>query len=432
METATPIPPINAPRLPLKAARWRLWLGLAIVVFFAIALALPIFYKMVYNIDPLAYWSDHVTHLEFIVLHAAGRPLPSHGLYHIVVFSLNGFRADLPSLRTTALMVLTGLVALKGAMIYAILLRPASFLPDRENSRASSSIPLAVLLALLLLLAAPLTVPIHGWINASGRFYPSLWHNPTLLMATPFCIALALLAGRFLHTGQLALLCPLAIVATLGVYAKPNYFLAFLPAMSLAVLLRFALAGWRKWLWFALAVSPAIALLFWQRAQTYQNTDVARIVAFKPFGLTQAYGSFPLFLPNLAASLLFPLTYLILFRRQLASRPALALAWGVFACAFAWAVLFVEVRLPTREVDTDGNFVWGAHLSILVLFLVTALDFLHARRPHPAAPAAAQVPLKAQPISARYKQRIVWATLGLHALAGIWMYVSYLATGRYY
>ena len=432
METATPILPIDAPRLHPKAARWRFWLGLAIVVFFAIAFALPIFYKMVYNIDAPGYRSDHVAHLEFIVLHAAGRPLPSHGLYHMVVYSLNGFRTDLPSLRTTALWVLTALVALKAAMIYAILLRPASCLPGRENSRASNSIPLAVLLALLLLLAAPLTVPIHGWINASGRFYPSLWHNPTLLMATPFCLALALLATRFLHAGQLTLLWPLAIVATLGVYAKPNYFLAFVPAMSIAVLLRFGLAKWRKWMWFALAVSPAIALLFWQRAHTYQNADVARIVALRPFGLTQAYGNFPLFLPNLVASLLFPLTYLILFRRQLVSRPALALAWGVFACAFAWAVLFVELKLPTREVDTDGNFVWGAHLSILVLFLVTALDFLHVLRPDPAAPATAPILLKPQPTSARYKQRIVWATLGLHALAGIWMYVSYLAKGRYY
>jgi hypothetical protein len=108
--------------------------------------------------------------------------------------------------------------------------------------------------------------------------------------------------------------------------------------------------------------------------------------------------------------------YLALFWRAMLFRRALLLAWTVFGCALAWDMLFVEVQVRSGKVDVSGNFTWGAHQAIFILFLFTAFSFIHTRPRQP----------EDEVRSGAWRPRVVWMTLCLHTAAGIWAYVRYM------
>jgi len=79
---------------------------------------------------------------------------------------------------------------------------------------------------------------------------------------------------------------------------------------------------------------------------------------------------------SLLFSLAFPLSYILMFRHTLKNRDLLIFAWGVMLSALVWVIGFAEVSNVDGSVGFDFNFSWGAHLSIFVLFLATAIDMV--------------------------------------------------------
>jgi hypothetical protein len=113
---------------------------------------------------------------------------------------------------------------------------------------------------------------------------------------------------------------------------------------------------------------------------------------------------------------------LIVFRLSLQNRPLLLFAWGVMLSALVWTSCFAEVRNSDGIVNRDFNFSWGAHLSIFVLFLVTAMDMLD----NPVAMRA----IGRNPTGERIT-KLPWWLLGTHAASGVFWIVRQ-AIGRSY
>ena len=120
---------------------------------------------------------------------------------------------------------------------------------------------------------------------------------------------------------------------------------------------------------------------------------------------------------SLLFSLAFPLSYLAIFRRSLVNRGLLFFAWAVVLSALVWTAGFAEVHSLDGSVDIDFNFSWGAHLSLFVLFLVTAMDMID----NP----AAMAPVRRDPTAARIAA-LPWWLLGAHAVTGVYWIVRQL------
>ena len=143
-----------------------------------------------------------------------------------------------------------------------------------------------------------------------------------------------------------------------------------------------------------------------------------RHIAWMPLSVWRIHSNFiPL---SLLFSLAFPLSYLIVFRRSLQNRELLLFAWGVLLCALVWTGCFAEVRNIDGIVDGDFNFSWGSHLSIFVLFLVTAMDMIE----NPAAISAIGRSSAGVSIA-----RLPWWLLGAHTVSGVYWIVRQ-AIGR--
>jgi hypothetical protein len=172
-----------------------------------------------------------------------------------------------------------------------------------------------------------------------------------------------------------------------------------------------------------LAMLPTVMLLLWQLVASFEGPDAmrpGRHIAWMPLAAWSVYSkSIPL---SLLFSLAFPLSYVVAFRRSLVNRELLLFAWGVMLCALAWTACFAEVSTADGSVDVDFNFSWGAHLSIYVLFLVTAIDMLD----NPLAMAAL-----GRDSVARWTSKLPWWLLGGHAASGVY-WIARQALGRGY
>ena len=120
---------------------------------------------------------------------------------------------------------------------------------------------------------------------------------------------------------------------------------------------------------------------------------------------------------SLLFSLAFPLSYVLVYWRTLRNREMLSFAWFVMLSALAWTLCFAEVRSVDGAVDFDFNFSWGSHLSLFVLFLVTAIDMID----NPAEMNATGSEPLLRGIAA-----LPWWLLGAHAVSGAYWIVRQL------
>jgi len=384
----------------------------------------PLFYLSLFRVIA----TDHDLHLRLIQRGVESGNWPVHFLFPVMVYALSGFSHQFAPLAYAALVVLTVGVMAKAWLSYSLLLshcgRPLATtdanIPTLSQQRVSP-VALAGLLTAALMVSAPIVRP--WWPNRVylGQISPNVWHNPTSIVCWPLVILLFASAAEFLRSGRLRLLLAVSSLAAVSVLAKPNYFLAFAPVFGLLSLKRFGLS--RASVLSQLAMLPTVLVLLWQVTASFDGPDAMRPglhIAWRPLEAWQMYSSS--IVVSLTFSLAFPLSYLLVFRRSLVNRNLLVFAWGVLVCALLWAAGFAEVRNADGGVDPDFNFSWGAHLSLYVLFLVTALDMAE----NPTALAA----FGRHPIG-RTIERLPWWLLGAHAVSGtFWIVRQFL--GRSY
>ena len=195
-----------------------------------------------------------------------------------------------------------------------------------------------------------------------GYFPPNQWHSPTTLFSKPFALLLLGLGPAVVwpehgtRAGRPRMLASAALVV-MSALVKPNFIMAFLPALGALALLH-----WRHtdWHWFRISFGlPTIAVLVWQYDVAYTLTTEGSGVILAPLHVIGLYSPTDLVTLGwrLAASVLFPLVAVACYPTVRADR-RVQLGWATFVIGAAFGYLLAE-----GAGADDGNFLWSGQLA---------------------------------------------------------------------
>jgi len=372
----------------------RLLPGLAVIVASALFVLPPL---VAYAHQPY----DHGWHVDFARQWLETGRWPQRLPHVLLHLSLMGLARLLPGidLHTINIGLMVAVSAASAYLIYRFLLTAFASPGPRQRWLAAGTALALMMIGPINFLSLPQETLYFGYL------VPHTFHNPTILLQKPFAIAqfwIALMALTRARTP--AWLPPAALVISLlSPIAKPNFAIAFLPALVVV-----ALIFWRQrrpvdWrLLIAGLIAPTVVIL---GGQYLLMTQARGGIAFQWFGWVGFYEtSVVSIVVKFGLSVLFPALMIIFIRRRNIPVPLL-LAGATFVVAALQLYLVVETTDPRA-----GNFSWGVQPSLLLLFVVTAYLLLSG------------LP------QARWQRRITWMALGLHVVGGlIWWYTSGLA-----
>ncbi len=264
----------------------------------------------------------------------------------------------------------------------------------------------------VIILGIGMATPISALWFVDHKFYLGYigitsYHSPTIILLRPLALLQFLYALRCFEprrTSKIELL-GMAMISMLAAFAKPNFAIDLLPAMTILGLQRMLqrrnvdlaafLAG------FAL---PTLFVLTGQFLITYQRESG---IIFAPFTVMSHYSGF--LLPKLLLSILFPLLVTIIYRRRVWHDAHMRLAWLIFVFGGFYTYFLAEggPRLY------DGNFGWSGEIGLFVLFAAASWFFLS---------------LPESSGKSKWLLRFVW--LG-HVAVGVMYYAYFLATHVY-
>ncbi len=313
---------------------------------------------------------DFEAHVEFArQLAETGAMLPHFG-YHAVVIMV---RALTPADWVAA----AGIVTLGGVAGSAAVL--AWWLRGALSSSASALLVAAALVPAALCVLQPV-LPLDptrydAWLF--GYFPPNQWHSPTTLFSKPFALLLLGLGPAVVwpvygtRAGRTLVLTSAALVV-MSVLVKPNFIMAFLPALAALAVLNWRRTDWR-WLGLSFA-APAVAVLAWQYDLAYSLRAEGDGVVLAPLQVIGFYSpTDPVTLTwRLAASVLFPLTAVACYPSVRADR-RVQLGWATFFVGAAFSYLLAE-----GNDANSGNFLWSGQLAAFVLFAASSVAVLLA------------------------------------------------------
>ncbi len=332
--------------------------AILVAVLAVVAIRLPVDYLRIMTPTD----NDFSLHIYFAMDMLGSRPVPAytlaHSLWQILLIGawwLSRSRIDFYE-SAIAFQVLSGVAAA------LVLYFWYGALPNRPSPW------LRVFFAVSLVVVAPVVLP----ALLDGRYYFGYiglanYHNPTVHMLRPFALLLFILAMQALsgrrHSGWVTGLA--AILMALATFLKPSHTVTLLPALGLLVLVwlyRRRLVDWRL-LVLGLGL-PAVLVLAGQYWFTYASGEADSAIVWMPFA---AAGSMSAYLPQkFLLSILFPLAVLLVSFRTVRRDPEMTLAWLSFAAGAAQYYLLAESGSRLQH----GNFLWGAQISLFVLFAV--------------------------------------------------------------
>ena len=353
-------PPNPGAAPPTPRARW----AGAIPLVLAPAVCLTAFTAVV---ERMLSVPDFKAHIGFAVqLAETGALLPHFG-YHIVVIVVQ-------ALTTADWVAAAGIVTLGGVAGTAVVV--AWWLRGALSSSASALLVAAALVPAALFVLQPV-LPLDptrfdAWLF--GYFPPNQWHSPTTLFSKPFALLLlglgpAVVWPAYGTRADWPRMLTAAALVAMSALVKPNFIMAFLPALgALAVL------NWRHTDWYLLGISfavPAVAVLAWQYYAL--NAEGASII-LAPLHVIGFYAptDFVTLAWRLVASVLFPLAAVACFPSVRADR-RVQIGWATFLIGAAFGYLLAE-----GEYADSGNFLWSGQLAAFVLFVATAVAVLRA------------------------------------------------------
>ena len=235
------------------------------------------------------------------------------------------------------------------------------------------------------------------------------YHNPTIILLQPLALLQFALALRcFQQAGSRGRDIAFAgAVTLLATFAKPSFAICFLPAFCLLAAYRW----WKKqvvdWRLLALGFAvPTVFLLGVQYLLAYGSPEQAGIL-FDPFLVMSGLSGFLGI--KLLLSIAFPLVMTLLFFEDMLHDTRMALAWLTFLLAAFFAYFLAEGAPRTL----DGNFVWGAKTSLLVLFAACTVLLFEKMRP------------------VRWQAVVAGAILAVHAAWGLLYYHHVFVTQKY-
>lgn len=394
------------------------WDRLALPWIVVTAITMAIFAPLYYGMAKGWLVSDIPAHAELLqnTLHT-GHWLPHPGL-HVIVWAILGFSST-PAWKSL-IIIFTGITLaaiLAKHLLTMVCLSwwrtalggDSSQSPTETTNQPPRGWNLA-LLALGLCLAGPIWSPEIGWGNFYiGKFSPNLWHNPTLILAWPIIILHFVGILYYLHNPRSRTLYLVLICQAVATIIKPNYTVALVPALPLSLLLTtFRSRAWIKAVVAQLVVATVFLLPQWFVLHTGQTSAIG----WAPMAVVSHYSSFiPL---TFLTSVAFPLITVIVLRKRVLTRPAIQFAGILFAVAAVEAYLFVEHSTGTEILD--GNWFWGAHATLFLLFLVLVI---------------ALSDITASKIQTIPGIMTCWMVFALHVVSGIAWLIRYCVHGVY-
>ena len=334
------------------------WTNLLIVFVLCALLAFPVYYtRITHPVE--SDFGSHVRHAEEFLSDGFFQPVPrSHPLLQYLMIGISKLAGKAFGLYGSLLIIQVLVQGLIGGIVYLWLGEAKR--KGWEWWRVGISVSLTFLAPVMFLALAD-GLYYYGYIGLAN------YHNPTIHLLKPFALLALIQALKgFENTkNPWRVVAASAVLVLLSSLVKPNFILAFVPALgilSLYRLLRKQTLDLRLMiLGFAL---PSIAILIWQWAITYQGGDYANSITLAPFVLESSFSKF-LLLKFLLSSL-FVLQGLWVFRKALIRDLVLFLGWITLLIGLFQNYLLVE----NGPEMLSGNFRWSGQIALFLMFVI--------------------------------------------------------------
>jgi len=335
------------------------YLAILLLVVLVTAIRLPIDFRRIMAITD----NDYTTHIYYGLDMLHGRPVPAFTLAHsfwqlglIFVWWLSRSRIDFWQ-SAIGFQVLSSVAA--ALIVYFWY----GALPGRPSPWKR------IFWAVTLVVVTPVIAPqlldgayYFGYIGLAN------YHNPTVHMLRPFALLMFIFAMQVLLGPRSSIWKILfaALIFAGATFLKPSYTITLLPAlglMGLYWLWKRRPVGWRMAI-FGLGL-PSVLLLAPQFIITYVRGEVDGGIALMPFVAAQMLSGFVL--QKFLMSIFFPLVVVVLFWKRALRDHEMVLAWSGFIIGALQFYLLIE----KGSRYTHANFLWGAQITLFILFAVT-------------------------------------------------------------
>jgi hypothetical protein len=248
-----------------------------------------------------------------------------------------------------------------------------------------------------------------------GNYSPNVWHNSTILFLFPFALILFELSYKQLQAFESKRNWLILLLIVLNLVVKPSYFLVFICAYPLMLLIQY---GLRKQFW--LSILPIVAgmiVLIIQYIVIYKISGPAAndssSVVFMPFYKNPELNQDMINIPfALIFSLLFPILYSTLnikriYRNRLFIYTLITFVFSV--------IIFFSISETGRRAS-HGNYYWQIVITTWLCFFVALLSLLKDFKTE----------------GKTIKNNALFSIFGIHVLVGIIYFIRILITGNYY
>ena len=260
-------------------------------------------------------------------------------------------------------------------------------------------------------------MPIHApCFNASpyvGMFGFNLWHNLTYIAMKPFAIISIILFFSLISSYKTKPILITEFICFSGFLFiaslfKLSFAFGFMPCLLVMMIIDFIKSKGKNilnYILFGATMLPTGLLMIWQKTQLFDQTSE---IEFDFLKIWLLYTDTPLI--SIGLSLAFPLIILIFNYKDLIRCKIYQFSW-FFA---AVNILIFACLCESGPREMHGNFGWGTHFAVGLLFVVSMCKFLNQVRN-----------------ISKFKLTIISSILGMHMLCGINYIIRFLCENTY-
>ena len=259
----------------------------------------------------------------------------------------------------------------------------------------------------------PIHVPVFNASPYAGMLGFNVWHNSTYIAMKPFAVLSIILFFKLIKTPSIKSISIAKFIYFSGSLFitslfKLSFAFGFIPCFLIIIIMDF-IEGKRqcalKYILFGATVLPTVLLMIWQKTQLFDQTNE---IGFEFLKAWMIYADSPLI--SLILSLAFPIVVLIFNFKDVIKDKVYRFSW-IFAVFNVLIFAFLYESGPRIE---HGNFGWGAHFAVGILFIISIYKLLE----------------KIKNVS-KFRLAFISAILGMHILCGVNYITRFLSTNAY-
>jgi hypothetical protein len=234
-----------------------------------------------------------------------------------------------------------------------------------------------ILFSLFLHLVTPVFLPILNTTIYFGQGSPNIWHSPTFIMTKPFVLIIILLVipvfKDFKKQYSVRNIIMAGLLLMISVFFKPNFALAFIPALGIFILIKYR-SEFRKYVLSFFIVLPAILLLGYQFFSTYFTPDnklggTGDQIIFSFLGAWNVHS--PCIPLSILRGVIFPAAVFFFRKKEVMKNDYLTISWIFYIVAFIELSLLAE-----RQSFFAFNFSNGYNFSLISLYTFSLIELL--------------------------------------------------------